>query len=460
MRLNGWKEIAQHVGKGVRTVQRWEERYGLPVHRIGEGEGKIVFADPDEIDTWLASEARRRAVSEVPPPNGPASSGVHTAEEGLGAQAREPGRLRSTRRRGALLAFAGLVLTLAIPMVLLLAGSRRAGVGPFRMSRPHPASWRLEGDRFVALDSTSRPLWSQQLDLGHGLLDPTLQAEPALRVLIDDIDDDGEREVVAAVMSPIVRENRRLLLFDSDGRLRWGYQPVARARFGSTDYAPPWPVLATFVTRGRDSKPSLWGVFTHGLWFPTIVDKLDVLAGVQGRYWSNGFVHVIREVVWQGREVILIGAANNEHHGGSLAILPREAFGGRSPAEAEAYRCDTCPGPEPLEFLVFPRMCTKRVQEGNSFVSEVLVEGSEQLIVFVDHSGPDGAPAGVYYTFDRRLTLIRVEVTAEYRQIHERMRREGRIDHAFSESELHEALPVRRWRGSQFEKLPGAPVSD
>ena len=35
-RLNGWKEIATHLGKGVRTGQRWERVYGLPVHRIGE----------------------------------------------------------------------------------------------------------------------------------------------------------------------------------------------------------------------------------------------------------------------------------------------------------------------------------------------------------------------------------------------------------------------------------------
>ncbi len=31
-RLNGWKEIAAHFGKGVRTVQRWEKALGLPVH--------------------------------------------------------------------------------------------------------------------------------------------------------------------------------------------------------------------------------------------------------------------------------------------------------------------------------------------------------------------------------------------------------------------------------------------
>ena len=34
-RLNGWKEIAVFLGKGVRTVQRWERDHGLPIHRQG-----------------------------------------------------------------------------------------------------------------------------------------------------------------------------------------------------------------------------------------------------------------------------------------------------------------------------------------------------------------------------------------------------------------------------------------
>src|SRR4051812_44515354 len=31
--LQSWKEIAHYVNRGVRTVQRWEALFGLPVHR-------------------------------------------------------------------------------------------------------------------------------------------------------------------------------------------------------------------------------------------------------------------------------------------------------------------------------------------------------------------------------------------------------------------------------------------
>jgi len=34
--LNSWKEIAAYVGRGVRTVQRWERELGFPVrHPLG-----------------------------------------------------------------------------------------------------------------------------------------------------------------------------------------------------------------------------------------------------------------------------------------------------------------------------------------------------------------------------------------------------------------------------------------
>lgn len=51
--LNSWKEISNHIGRGVRTVQRWEELYGLPVHRAAGRDRSAVYALSDEIDAWL-----------------------------------------------------------------------------------------------------------------------------------------------------------------------------------------------------------------------------------------------------------------------------------------------------------------------------------------------------------------------------------------------------------------------
>ncbi len=53
--LNSWKEIASHVGRGVRTVQRWERDLGMPVRRPRAKSRSAVIAMSDEIDAWLRS---------------------------------------------------------------------------------------------------------------------------------------------------------------------------------------------------------------------------------------------------------------------------------------------------------------------------------------------------------------------------------------------------------------------
>jgi hypothetical protein len=55
--LQSWKEIASELDRGVRTVQRWERTLGLPVHRLGKGARRPVFAFTDELHRWFRKEA-------------------------------------------------------------------------------------------------------------------------------------------------------------------------------------------------------------------------------------------------------------------------------------------------------------------------------------------------------------------------------------------------------------------
>ena len=56
--LTSWKDIAAFLGKGVRTVQRWERELQLPVHRP-KGEG-IVIAFPEELHRWISNRELQR----------------------------------------------------------------------------------------------------------------------------------------------------------------------------------------------------------------------------------------------------------------------------------------------------------------------------------------------------------------------------------------------------------------
>ena len=53
--LSGWKEIAHYLGKGVRTVQRYESELGLPVRRPAGELSRSVIATKAEIDGWVTA---------------------------------------------------------------------------------------------------------------------------------------------------------------------------------------------------------------------------------------------------------------------------------------------------------------------------------------------------------------------------------------------------------------------
>ena len=51
-RLDSWKEIAAYLKRDVTTVQRWEKREGMPVHRHVHDKRGSVYALSSELDAW------------------------------------------------------------------------------------------------------------------------------------------------------------------------------------------------------------------------------------------------------------------------------------------------------------------------------------------------------------------------------------------------------------------------
>ena len=54
-RLDSWKEIAGYLNRDVTTVQRWEKREKMPVHRHQHDRMGSVYASRAELDAWVHS---------------------------------------------------------------------------------------------------------------------------------------------------------------------------------------------------------------------------------------------------------------------------------------------------------------------------------------------------------------------------------------------------------------------
>ncbi|MFN7939661.1 MAG: hypothetical protein U0R19_40420 [Bryobacteraceae bacterium] len=63
-RLESWKQIAAYLGKSERTVRRWQQDEGMPVHRHQHQQRGSVWAFPAELDGWL--EGRRLSPEPLP----------------------------------------------------------------------------------------------------------------------------------------------------------------------------------------------------------------------------------------------------------------------------------------------------------------------------------------------------------------------------------------------------------
>jgi TolB-like protein len=62
-RLESWKEIAAHLRRDVRTLQRWEAEEGLPARRHLHKKRGTVYAYRSELEAWLESRASRKGSS-------------------------------------------------------------------------------------------------------------------------------------------------------------------------------------------------------------------------------------------------------------------------------------------------------------------------------------------------------------------------------------------------------------
>ena len=60
-RLDSWKAIAAYLRRDVTTVQRWEKREAMPVHRHRHDKAGSVYAFASELDAWSRSRRVRTA---------------------------------------------------------------------------------------------------------------------------------------------------------------------------------------------------------------------------------------------------------------------------------------------------------------------------------------------------------------------------------------------------------------
>lgn len=194
VRLDSWKKIASYLKRDVRTVQRWERREAMPVHRHQHDKLGSVFAFRSELDAWWESR-RTQLAQEGVKSNG--SEDIPQVGEG-GPPVAEP-RLYSTRLVwwGAAAAIALLASVLAW-FVVQTGYFWRSPLANAKFTRPldfpgtKQAATISRDGKFVAFlaDRDGQiDAWLSEVGTGtfrnltNGALSELMVANPSLRVL-------------------------------------------------------------------------------------------------------------------------------------------------------------------------------------------------------------------------------------------------------------------------------------
>lgn len=388
--LSSWKEIAAHLGVGVRTAQDWEHTRGLPIRRLPGPRGRVTV-NVAELNAW------RNAASAA------------SSEESLGSPVRA-GRPRMTSWVLAGLASLALITT-----------------GFWWLQPGAPAAFRVERNTLVVLDHAGREAWQKNVPginagaYGNGDF-----------VWFGNLG--GEESVLFAVAPSRPDGESSLICYGKDGREGWRFTPGRTVHTRSEVFRPPFDLRRFIVAKlGHDGRTRILVVSNHYLYYPAQVALLDEHGHLLREYWHSGHVdHTIVE--HNGRTLLLAGVSNGTKRA-TLVRLDPDTMTGASGEENPDYQLQGfAPGVE-VRRLLFPRSDINTRLEPYALVEDLWEHGGEITVVVNHRIAPN--TAAVYYHLNEDLTLREMVVSSGFEENHAALFATRALDHRLSEGEAN-----------------------
>jgi Tol biopolymer transport system component len=225
-RLDSWKEIAAFLNRDVTTVQRWEKREGMPVHRHLHDRMGSVYAFRSEIENW---SQKRKPVS--------------IQEEASGASQLSDGNAVKINKR-----FGSFALGVSATLVVLLT---LAGL----WLRKSESFWKnpLDKAHFQSLTEFDGVGESVAVSRDGHFVAFLSDRDGKMDVWLTQIGSGQFHNLTHGGFQEVVNPSIRDLGFSPDGALVTFW---ARRREGTTDEISVWEV----PTLGGETRPYLEGV--------------------------------------------------------------------------------------------------------------------------------------------------------------------------------------------------------
>ena len=486
-RLESWKEIASHLGRAVRTVQRWEKEANLPVYRLPGGGLERVFAYTDELDEWMHTAKPGGNGNGGHPPAHPAGteqaplSPAEASPNGSDAlyrtdppdptdqtdRSQQPGtvpprwlpRLPRPWKTG--LAVAALVVIVSGGFLFWRTGGHPAGAAS---AGPAVDSLRMESRTLAALDAAGSILWQRRFPAPLVLAPDVPNENPMLREArmqaMEDLDGNGRREILVVTGSDSDgRGSWTLHALSEDGRELWAFQPARPWKVGKERFDASWTILYFLIDDlDGDGRREILLNACHSNRHLACLFVLDSSGQAVAEYPHNGPLAILTayDLNDDGWKELLAGGTSRELHLGCFMVLDSRRLP-REQREESVFATQAANGPAGREiaYLLFPQHCLAAATLPAGVVPDIRVT-SDAVIVGTESAPrpPCSVPGGLIYTFNHRLELQRVETNSGYQVQHRCLEEQGWLDHSYSDAELDRFRRVLYWDGAKFSEQP------
>jgi hypothetical protein len=402
-RLNGWKEIANHLDVTVRTAQLWEKQRHLPIHRLPGGGKPSVFSTTEELEAW-----------------------IH-CNPGQPVPETRPTEIRRTRWSGRL-PIAAVVAVLVVVSILAIV---QIPSNPSTLVA-EVATCSMEGQVVKALDATDGVVWLWAYEEMTEVDSEEWPDGPGC--IVQDVNSDGRAEVLFLYLGNDRYKSDARLICNTPGenRSRWEHPLGRRLEKDGRVFS------AAYI--GRLVRPveihgslHLIVVTRHSPSYPSEVVLLNAWSGaVVDRYSHPGHLEVIAlgDLDLDGTNELLVGGINNPGPGPGRPVLivldlPFTGEHGRSRRSEDFFGN---PGPQELAYLSLPR---SDADEAAGLPAEVREVGiSDEGVVTAVVVSPNGR---LTYTLDlsdmRHPRITSATAQISFKLGHDALTDAGKLDH-------------------------------
>lgn len=428
-RLDSWKEIAEYLGRDVRTAMRWAKTQGLPVRRVAGGRGRSVFAFADEIDAWLAGQPG----SEPPAAHETASAPV----DGHGPA---PSRRRMTSRSAVFAAAATLAL-IAAGATLALRAARRTSEMPVQVS--------AAADAIRMLDRAGAEHVVHRFDAAV----QTVFSRPPAE--ITDFDADGRVEVTVGVAyydEPGRRSVRsgELMNLTPRGDLRWKFAFDDTVTFREVAFNGPWALTDWQVSPA--GAPARIAVAGHdSVWWASIATVIDHRGRRLSTFVNPGW---IESLLWLDQRRLAVAGFNNARDAAVIAVIDTAREHGQAPGSTGTpFECLSCPSDPPVFYATLPRSELNRLTASRFNRAQVSRLGDRIVVMAIEVPG-DPLAAAAIYEFGPDLRLRRARYDDAYWDTHRRLELEGRLGHSRATCPERDGPPaIHVWSDAGWQRI-------